>query len=188
MRTFIAIYISPEIRSAVGDLQEQIRSEANLPKGEVTWVKPDNMHLTIKFLGEVPEEKIPEIQAAAAEVCRGHNHFEVEVKNVGTFGRPAKVLWVGVHTRNKELINLQKDLEESLAKFGFPPEDREFSGHLTLARIKGFKAAKRLSLAAGDFKNIDLGTFTAESVQIYKSQLTPDGSVYTLVGKCELKN
>ena len=187
MRCFIAIDIDETIQAALADLQKNLRDDAHLEKGEATWVKPNLMHLTIKFLGDINDEQTPHVCKIVEEVAARHKTFTVEVANVGTFGKPAKVLWVGIGENSRELMALQKDMEDAFATAGWPKEAREFAGHLTLCRIKSFKAAKKLPPAAAHYANVPLGSQKIDAICVYKSQLTPDGPVYTLLQKSELR-
>lgn len=184
---FIAIDIDETIQSALADLQDNIRKESHLEKDEATWVKPNLMHLTIKFLGDIRDEQAPQVCKIAEEIAARHKTFTVEIANVGTFGKPAKVLWVGIGENSRELMTLQQDMEDAFAQAGWPKETREFAGHLTLCRIKSFKAAKKLPPAAAHYANVPLGSQNIDAICVYKSQLTPDGPVYTLLQKSELR-
>jgi 2'-5' RNA ligase len=187
MRVFVAIDIDETIQAALADLQDNIRKETYLEKGEATWVKPQLMHLTIKFLGDINDEQSPQVCRIAEEIAARHKAFTVEVANVGTFGKPAKVLWVGVGENCRELMALQKDMEELFVQAGWPKEQREFNGHLTLCRIKSFKAAKKLPQTAGHYATVPLGSQKIDAICVYKSKLTPDGPVYTLLQKSEFR-
>ena len=187
MRCFAAIDIDETIQTALADLQKNLRADAHLEKGEATWVKPNLMHLTIKFLGEIDDEQAPQICQIVEEIAGRHKTFTVEVANVGAFGKPAKVLWVGIGENSRELMALQKDMEEAFTQAGWSKEDREFSGHLTLCRIKSFKAAKKLTQTAGQYAGVPLGSQKIDAMCVYKSQLTPEGPVYTLLQKSELR-
>jgi RNA 2',3'-cyclic 3'-phosphodiesterase len=186
MRVFVAVDIDETIQSALAELQNNIRADAHLEKGEATWVKPNLMHLTIKFLGEIEDERTQEVCATVEQVAASHKAFDVDIANVGTFGRPAKVLWVGIGENSPEMSGMQKDMEEAFAKAGWPKEERGFSGHLTLCRIKSFKAAKKLPQTASHYANVPLGRQKIDAICVYKSQLTPDGPVYTLLHKSKL--
>jgi len=96
------------------------------------------------------------------------------------------VLWVGIGENSRELMTLQKDMEEAFAQAGWPKEERGFAGHLTLCRIKSFKAAKKIPQTAGHYANVPLGSQKIDAICVYKSQLTPDGPVYTLLQKSQL--
>jgi 2'-5' RNA ligase len=186
MRLFIAIDIDQTIQAALAELQNNIRTDARVEKGEAAWVKPHLMHLTIKFLGEIEDSRAPEVGRIVEHIAARHKAFSVDVANVGTFGRPAKVLWVGIGEKSREITELQKDMEERFAQAGWPREEREFSGHLTLCRIKSFKAAKRISQTANQYAKVPLGLQEIDAICVYKSQLTPEGPVYTLLQKSEL--
>jgi RNA 2',3'-cyclic 3'-phosphodiesterase len=186
MRVFVAIDIGETIQAALADLQKNLRNEAHLEKGEATWVKPHLMHLTIKFLGEITDDQAPQVCQIVEEIAARHKVFAVNVANVGMFGKPAKVLWVGIGEKSSELMALQKDMEEAFAQAGWPKEQREFAGHLTLCRIKSFKAAKTLPQTADHYAAVPLGSQKIDAICVYKSQLTPDGPVYTLLQKSKL--
>jgi 2'-5' RNA ligase len=188
MRLFIAIDIDEKNKAALSDLQTQLRSKADVKKGDVKWVSVGNIHLTLKFLGEVEEDKLPEICMITEDVASSHEPFDLSIESVGHFGgKSATVLWVGTGEGTQELLQLQKDLETGLASAGWPAEERLFSGHLTLARIKNPKAGFKIPQLAQQYKNFELGVLSVDSINVYKSQLTPDGPVYTLLGNYKLK-
>ena len=119
MRCFVAIDIDETIQAALADIQNTIRTDAHLEKGEATWVKPNLMHLTIKFLGEIADEQAPQVCKIVEEIAARHKIFTVEVANVGTFGKPAKVLWVGIGENSREIMAMQKDMEDTFAQAGW---------------------------------------------------------------------
>ena len=188
MRVFIAIDIDEEIRAALGDLQQQLQSKADIKKGDVKWVNPENIHLTLKFLGEIEGEKVVEVCSIVKEVAGRHKSFELDIQTVGCFGgRSARVLWVGAGEGKDNLLGLQKDLEQQLALAGWPEEKREFSGHLTLCRVRNPRAGVKLTAISDDYRNFKLGIISADSVSIYQSQLTPTGPIYTVLGNYKLQ-
>ncbi len=188
MRVFIAIDIGEEIRAALRDLQQQLQSKVDIKKGDVKWVNPENIHLTLKFLGEIKDEKIVEVCNIVKEVAGRHKSFELDIQTVGCFGgRSARVLWVGAGEGKDNLLELQKDIEQQLASAGWPPETREFSGHLTLCRIRKPKAGAKLAAISEDYKDFKLGTVAADSVSVYQSQLAPGGPIYTVLGNYKLQ-
>ncbi len=187
MRCFIAIDIDEEVKKLLSDLQRDLRNEANVKKNDVKWVNIENMHLTLKFLGEVTEDRIVEICDAVKEIAGRHKSFELGIKKVGFFGsRSAKVLWVGTDNGTEKLCALQKEIESKLQQAGWPRDNREFSSHLTLCRVKNFKAGIRLAEIAKDYENFEAGGSWIDSVSVYQSQLKPTGPVYTVLAKCEL--
>jgi len=187
MRCFIAIDIDKEIRAALGDLQQQLQSKVDIEKRDVKWVRPDNIHLTLKFLGEIKDEQAVEVCNITKEVADRHKSFDLNIETVGHFGgSSARVLWVGMGAGSDNLFELQKDLEEQLAQAGWPKESREFTGHLTLCRIKKPAAGVKLAQASENYKDFKLGIISADSVSVYQSQLMPSGPIYTVLGNYKL--
>jgi len=188
MRVFIAIDIDEKIRAALSGLQQQLQSGTDIKKGDVKWVKPEAVHVTLKFLGELKDAKIVEICNIVKNVAAEHKSFELYIESVGHFGgRSARVLWVGTGQGNDNLCRLAKTLEQRFALAGWPEETREFTGHLTLCRIKNSKAGVKLAQASEDYKDFKLGVVFADSISVYQSQLTPSGPVYTVLGNYKLQ-
>lgn len=188
MRCFIAIDIDDEVRSALGDLQRRLRDGIDVKKGDINWVNPDNIHLTLKFLGEIKDEKTAEVCNIVKAAAGRHKSFELDVESVGHFGgKSPKVLWVGTGRGEENLLKLQEDIEKSLALAGWPEETRDFSGHLTLCRIRNPKAGMKLAQVSEDYKDFKLGTMPADSVSVYQSDLKPSGPVYNVLGSYKLQ-
>jgi 2'-5' RNA ligase len=188
MRVFIAIDLDEQIRKALGNLQTELRGKVDIRKSDAKWVNPENIHLTLKFLGEIKDEQVVEVCNITKDVASRHENFELDVGEVGHFGgRSARVLWVGTGQGCDNLIQLQQDLEQQLDSAGWPKETRKFSAHLTLCRIRNSKAGFRLAQLAQEYKDFTLGTMTADSVTVYQSQLTPEGPIYTTLGNYELQ-
>lgn len=165
----------------------------NLARTEsrVKWVKPDSLHITLKFLGEVGEDLLPEIQERLTRVCRDMGPFPLVAEGVGAFPkrRSPQVIWMGLSGETDRMARLAKDLEGALAPLGFEPEKRGFKPHITLGRMRRSRrgappagqnelAEALLSLAA--FKG---PSFLAERVTLMKSTLTPKGAIYEPVFK-----
>jgi len=188
MRCFIAIDIPETIRTALGDLQQQLQKKADIKKGDAKWVKPDSIHLTLKFLGEIKDEQVADVCNVVKDVAGRHESFELSIESVGCFGgKSARVLWVGTGEGSENLLQLQKDLQQQLALAGWPPEEREFTGHLTLCRVKDSKAGLKLAQMAENYKELKLGTISADSLCVYQSQLRPPGPIYTVLGNYKLR-
>ncbi len=141
----------------------------------VKWVEEENLHLTLKFLGEVKEERVEEISRVLREIRRSEKRFELSLEDIGAFPseRSPRVIWIGVGKGREEIIRLQERIEEGLTPLGFKKEERGFHPHLTIARVK-----KR-----ADFKELfDLSyksrVFLVDSVTLFKSTLTPKGPIY----------
>jgi 2'-5' RNA ligase len=188
MRCFIAIDIPEDVRAALADLQKELAGRVDIHKGDVKWTEPEGMHLTLKFLGEVPDNQIAGVCNIVKDVAARHTAFDFNVKEVGSFGgRSARVLWVGAGLHCPELLELQQDLEEQLAQAGWPKEGRQFSGHLTLCRIRNSKAGEKLAQLTNQYTDFDLGTLRGDSLSVYESQLKPEGPIYTRLGNFTLQ-
>lgn len=187
MRVFIAIEIDDKIRAGLGRLQKELADKAGIGKSDVKWVSPENIHLTLKFLGEIKDEQVVDVCKVVEDVTGRHNSFELAVETVGCFGgKSARVVWVGLGEGGESLLNLQNDLEQQLISAGWPPEEREFTGHLTLCRVRNSKAGVKLAAMVEHYKDFKLGIMAAESVNVYQSQLTPRGPIYTVLGSYKL--
>jgi len=188
MRVFIAIDIDEEIRAALSDLQRQLQSKVDIKRSDAKWVNPQNMHLTLKFLGEIRDEKAVEVCNVVKDVAGRHKSFEFDVESVGCFGgRSARVLWVGCGEKSDELRRLQKDIEQQLALAGWPEEKRQFTGHLTVCRVRNPKAGVKLAQLSEAYRDYKLGTMAADSVVVYQSRLKPMGPVYIVLGNYKLQ-
>ncbi len=188
MRCFIAIEIPEEIQAELADLQKELAGRVDVHKGDVKWVEPESMHLTLKFLGEVPDKQIVEVCNITKDVASRYKEFDFAVRTAGSFGgRSARVLWVGAGLDCPELLELQRDLENELADVGWPPEGRQFSGHLTLCRIRNSKAGEKLGGLIENYKDYDLGLVHAGSIIVFESQLTGQGPIYTPIGTYKLQ-
>ena len=176
IRTFICIELPESIKQKMELLENQLRGV----DAQVSWVRPSNVHLTLKFLGGVPSHKIDRVSQAAERAARGVAAFEVEVAGAGCFpsARSPRVLWVGLGEVPDALAILYKNLEEELAALGFEREKRRFSPHLTIGRLRsprnGAELAQKL-IAIG----FESERFAAREVIVMRSQLKPTGSIYT---------
>lgn len=187
MRCFIAIDLNEKIRKRLGKLQRELQKKVDIKTGDLKWVRPDLVHLTLKFLGEVRDENIAEVCNAVGDVAGGHNGFELEVGGVGYFGKSsAKVLWVGAGENSSELVDLQNDIEENMAKAGWREEKRRFTGHLTLCRIRNPRVGHTLAELSQEYEKRELGSLEVDSVCVYQSELTPAGPIYTVLSRSRL--
>ncbi|MFH1370118.1 MAG: RNA 2',3'-cyclic phosphodiesterase [Planctomycetota bacterium] len=195
MRCFIAIDIDKKIRDSIADLQKQLKAKVDIKKGDVKWVEPDNIHITMKFLGEIKDEQVVKVCEISKQVAEAYKNFTLDIETVGSFphlgsltggGRSAKVVWVGVGKGAEELLALQQYLEDQLLQAGYPKENREFAAHLTLCRVRNHKAGVKLAEACKTFKDYKLGSISADAVCVYQSQLTPAGPIYTLLASYKL--
>ncbi len=181
IRAFIAISLSPEIYQQLDQVLAGLKNK--LPGGSIRWIPAKNIHLTIKFLGDVSissQELLT--QVLQAEVSR-HPSFELSVGELGVFPslRRPHVVWIGVEAP-PELAAVQHGVETEMARLGYAPEERPFSAHLTLGRVARNASPediRRISEVLGEYNVGFLGVFRVQSVHLYRSDLQPGGSVYT---------
>jgi RNA 2',3'-cyclic 3'-phosphodiesterase len=170
VRTFVAVFPPPAVRRALSD------AALELPvAGEVRWVRPENVHLTLKFLGDVPEDDLGRIAEALEQVSLRHGPFEAELSGFGAFpsARSARILWAGIGEGSEALRSLARDVDASLEPLGFEREDRAYVPHLTLGRARG----RPVSLEAGGTPPPVSG-FLVGSVELVESVLGGAQSAY----------
>ncbi len=187
MRCFIAVDINRSIQNKMADLQDNLRQALGSKAPDIKWVAPDLIHVTLKFLGDVPDREIVPICRVAEEVATHHDPFELAIERVGHFrGKCARVLWAGVGAGHPALENLHNDLETRLDSIGWPPEGRRFSAHLTLCRTKSPSAGFELARIYSPWQDLDFGSTDIDALIVYHSQLTKLGPIYTPMGRYPL--
>jgi RNA 2',3'-cyclic 3'-phosphodiesterase len=194
IRAFIAIEIPDDVRAAIADAQARLK-RARLGV-KVSWTKPENWHLTLQFLGYVEEATIGRISQSLAALAEQHTAFDIPVRGAGAFPneKSPRVLWVGcedcavVGARHVvPLRELAHAVQEAMKQFGFEPEHREFSAHLTLGRIKFPQPDVALTKALDSIKDEVFGVMRVEAIHLFQSQLHPAGSIYSKLSSHELK-
>ena len=143
IRSFVAIELSPDIRAQI----EKIQNELKGASADVRWVRSGGIHLTVKFLGGVPEEKIPEIADVLTRCAAETDSFNLRIRSLGAFPNATnpKVIWIGVEDERGRLLKAQQSIEKSLAALGFKEEKRGFTPHLTLGRLKSPRGKREVS-------------------------------------------
>ena len=189
IRAFLAVELAPDVRAALVDLIEQL-GRSGL-RG-LRLVRPENIHLTLKFLGDVPVDQVDAIVAAVSRVAATHSPFELKLGGAGVFPnrRAARVLWVGIEGHLSPLILLRQQLDESMVSLGFASDSRVFSPHLTVGRIKdGARASDRERAAEFHLSSrIESGLpVGVESVGLIRSTLHPDGATYRRLASLALE-
>ena len=180
VRTFLALDLDEAIRQRIVEAQQRIGQT----DAKVKWVEPENMHVTLKFLGDVEEDKVGGVCDVVAEVAGGLEPFGFDVQGVLPVpprGRQLRMLWVGVQEPTGRLAALHEQLDKALASLGFEAEGRRFAPHITLGRIKSAKDPAALRQAAAPLVEEPFGTQQAGQVTIYSSRLTPTGPIYTVL-------
>ncbi len=177
VRTFVAIEFSAELQREIGQIQSKLKGELS----QLKWVAKSNFHLTLKFLGDVDQRKIPMMAVGLKKAIRGLDSFSLGFAGVSGFPgiHLPRVIWLGVSQGNTELVRLQKKVDQELVAQGFESEKRAYHPHLTLARSKPETdlavVGKRLSQIKVEATRMDL----IKSIRIMKSDLHPGGPIYT---------
>jgi 2'-5' RNA ligase len=179
MRAFIAIPLPAAIKAALAALQQEFR---RLPV-EAAWVREAGFHLTLKFLGEIDPAQIPSITACMRETGQQYAPFALTVDGVGVFPHTThpRVLWVGVQDDSGQLVRLQHTLDAHLARLGFPPEERPYTPHLTLARLKRVMRRGEFIGCVNQHRQTTIGRLQVEHLELLESQLHPSGARYTTI-------
>jgi 2'-5' RNA ligase len=180
MRVFIAIDVPTEIRNRLAALQEKIRTSTTAAR----WVAPESIHVTLKFIGEMPEKRREDIDQALRGLT--WKHIRVSVRGIGFFpgARSPRVFWAGLEATSME--GLAKEIDLRLERAGFDRERRAFRAHLTLARAKNSHLDRAMITAAAPYTDTDFGTFSADRIYLFESTLKAGGSVYTKLKEYKL--
>ncbi|MEI6127408.1 MAG: RNA 2',3'-cyclic phosphodiesterase [Pseudomonadota bacterium] len=183
LRTFIALELPEQVKEKLARLQQKFMDSTS----GVRWVKPDNIHLTLKFLGSTRVKKVEEVSMILDRIAQGVSPFVLNVGGIGAFPNPKnpKVIWAGIQA-NACCAHFQERLETALAAAGFSREDRPFSPHLTIGRLKDGRMRKELGSLLEEFSNEHIGRFEASHVVFFRSDLEPAGPVYARIKDIEL--
>lgn len=176
MRLFLAIPIDKQILDALAVVVEKLRGS----RGPVRWVRPEGMHLTLKFLGDTERDKIEPLVQAITSGTRAIMPFPISVAGAGAYPnlRRPRVLWAGVVENSGTLKSLVRNIEEETEKLGWEREKRAFSPHITIGRVKGNLNIARLSAAMKEIKDDHWGDQEVGELVLYSSELRPGGAVY----------
>ncbi|MCD4830830.1 MAG: RNA 2',3'-cyclic phosphodiesterase [Anaerohalosphaeraceae bacterium] len=185
MRCFVAIDITAQAKEAIAIAQSDLQKKLKLKTGSIRWTLPEQMHLTLKFLGELGQNDVEKIGRLLPGIVAGREAFEIEMGVLGFFGMPVKVLFAEAAEENVRLNSLQTNIENVLASEGFARENRPFRSHLTLGRIKNGTRDRKLKDAIINYGPLAIPAFRANAVCLYQSQLTPEKAIYTLLNKTE---
>lgn len=183
-RLFIALELPQEVLQALEILQRQL-CEA-VPKSAARWVRPEGIHVTLKFLGEVPAEQVDVLVETLHRIASKYIPFQLCAKGLGCFPntqRP-RLLWVGVEGDIAALRELHRQVEQEISSLGFEPDSKKFTAHLTLARVARH-ATRDEQAALGELAQRDdidlLASWRVDAISLMRSHLKPDGAVYTYV-------
>lgn len=185
LRLFVAVPAPPGVREAAAGVIARLRGE-----GDVRWVAPELLHLTLKFLGPTPPERVPQIEAALAKNSNSFSRFVVELERLGAFpnARRARTIWLGLRAP-AELERLAQAVDEAVHPLGFPREERAFRPHLTLGRVKSARGLAGLARALEELPAAGLPAaepWPVEEFHLVRSDLRPAGPVYTVLARFPL--
>jgi RNA 2',3'-cyclic 3'-phosphodiesterase len=177
IRAFLAIDLPDALRAKLALVQGELKKSG----ADVRWVAVGNIHLTLKFFGNVPDADIDLLGKAAREAAAAHPPLQLQVTKAGAFPniRSPRVVWVGLGGELIPLTQLYHQLEKSFAALGYPPEDRAFSPHLTLGRVKSPANRHRLAQMLEKLPPLDWPPFAVDQLILFQSVLSPRGSTYT---------
>jgi 2'-5' RNA ligase len=178
-RAFIAIDLPESVKSFLSEAQAALK----LYGFRIKWVRPQNIHLTLKFLGNTATADTDKITEAMNLAARNCPIVSLTAKGIGVFPnvRRPRVIWAGLNGQLETLANLQQALDTHLADLGFARDTRAFKSHLTLGRVKGKIASERMKAAIDKLKEFESESFETDQITLFKSELRPTGAVYTKV-------
>jgi 2'-5' RNA ligase len=189
IRSFIAVELPQELKKELAELEAKLKK--NCPP-VVKWVDPKSIHITLKFLGAISEDRINKLMLTIEKAAQSIPPFRLEVRDTGAFPNleHVQVIWVGVKGELEIIAQLQKRIEINTEQLGFPRESRPFSPHLTLGRVRdnaGLNDRLRIGKLLADTHFIALHNVDVKTLNLIKSQLTAAGPIYTRIGSVQLK-
>lgn len=180
IRSFVALELSDEVRGQLVVLLQRLQRT----NAAVKWVEPENLHLTLKFLGEVPEEQIEAVAETLKAIAQVTEPFSFTVKGVGGFPdlRRPRVLWVGVEAV-QPLMKLQQLVEKAMEQLGFAPEERAYHPHITIGRVKAMAGMEKVREILSEYAGVKFGEVLASHLTLFRSDLSREGPTYTPLAK-----
>ncbi|MGD0709172.1 MAG: RNA 2',3'-cyclic phosphodiesterase [Anaerolineaceae bacterium] len=188
IRTFIALelpaFVHEELSSIILHLKQEV------PSG-IRWVPANNIHITLKFLGDVSKNNLAAIDQAVESIAKGHSAFDIHLGNLGAFPnlRRPRVIWIGIQAPDT-LVKMVQEIDQALVRLGYPSEGRPFSPHLTLGRVAQDTQPQELESIARSLSTQKVAVDSPvlmEQVTVFKSELRPSGAMYTPLYRHALK-
>jgi 2'-5' RNA ligase len=177
IRAFLAVDLPEAYRIGLAAVQDYLKKSG----ADVRWTSVAGIHLTLKFFGEVEENQVDTLAAAASDITCATPAFTLGVQGVGTFPGPRtpRVIWLGLSDQTEVLAGMVQNLEQAFAPLGFPPEKRPFTPHLTLGRVRSSQGREALSRALQTVTLPDFPELLVEHLVLFRSTLRPQGALYT---------
>ncbi|MGD8240004.1 MAG: RNA 2',3'-cyclic phosphodiesterase [Armatimonadota bacterium] len=184
VRSFVAVGIAADVRRHLAEAQQQLKAA----RARARWVRAGNLHVTVKFLGDIAEQRVPDVLDALGRAAGGIEPFVMRVQGLGAFPglRRPRVVWAGVTDGAEQSARLAQGVERELAPLGFSREKRPFAAHITLGRVKSFVGVSALAELIAAHGDTEFGTVRVDEVTLMRSELRPDGAVYSVLGQAPL--
>jgi RNA 2',3'-cyclic 3'-phosphodiesterase len=184
IRAFIAVNLAVPVIEEIA----KVRFVLQAAKGDIRWTRIEGLHLTLKFLGDLARNQVEPILAAMREALHGQQPLHILAQGLGVFPslRRPRVLWAGLS--GEGLQELSEAIEAALMPLDFPPEEREFTPHLTLGRVRSLRGWEHVLAVVKAYEHARFGESTVEQVIVYQSELRPDGAIYSPLGSVPLGN
>ena len=178
-RLFFALEIPSETRKNAVSLVESF----NIPQSQVRWVRGENLHITLKFLGDVADDQVPAISDAARGVAQKFEPIDIEVAGMGLFPNHEKpqIVWLGAEGETDTLASLEAALSKALEPLGFPADERRYTPHITIGRVKSDVVRGKLVRIVHERHHERMGAAGVFSIVLFESSLKPHGPVYSVV-------
>ncbi|MBF0385401.1 MAG: RNA 2',3'-cyclic phosphodiesterase [Candidatus Omnitrophica bacterium] len=181
LRLFIAIELNKEIKNLIKEVQNHF---INIDSG-IKWVRPENAHITLKFLGDTTEEEIKDITTALNEIANSFKPFSVTLSDLGAFPslKHPSIIWIGAKENPVEMQNLSSNVENRMEQLGFEKENRPFKLHITIGRVKNHRDISSFVSRLETYKITSMPTIHCDSLSLFNSTLTPAGPEYEIIEK-----
>ncbi|KXA92593.1 hypothetical protein AKJ64_02755 [candidate division MSBL1 archaeon SCGC-AAA259E17] len=182
-RSFVAIDSNEKIRNCLVKIQKSLERTG----ADLKLVEPENIHLTLKFLGNVSENRLELVKEKIRNIEK-IDSFELQVNGLGVFPRPSfiRVIWAGVSKGEDKTVDLRKKLDKKMAEIDFEPEDKDFTPHFTIARMKSGRAKDEVLSQIEENSDTNFGSVIVKEAKLKKSELTSEGPIYTTLESVEL--
>lgn len=182
-RSFIAVELDDEIRERLVRVQERLENTG----GDLKMVEPENIHLTLRFLGDVSRSKLRAVEDVLNDISYP-DPFEIQVSSLGVFPNPSyiRVVWAGVDDGSEELKSIRSEIDQGLSGIGISSDDKDFTPHYTIARVKSGKAKEKIRSLVENNSDRKWGEYVADEIDLMKSELTSEGPIYSTLETFEL--
>ena len=183
MRSFIAIELPESTQSELGEIQRELKKTG----ADIRWVRPENIHLTLKFLGDIEEGLCNDITRVIEGACNTFQPFSLSIQGTGVFpnARAPRVVWVGL-SQDTSLAGIKQEIDTGLVPLGFEQEDRSFVPHLTLGRFRSSQGKRSLMDKVVQLRDNSYGVIDVKSIALMRSDLSPHGARYTKIAEIPL--